>query len=345
MEFKRVVKTSRFLDPASDYAETERFSEVRYDPLAGHTSRILGFPLHEIKRDDIEDMVDRSRGFCPFCPEVVNLVTPKFAPDLAGRERYARGEALCVPNAFPYDENGAVTVMTHEHFVPLTDFTQRVVSDAVCCCIDYLADLTARQPDMYYQSINWNYMPLAGGSIVHPHLQVTASSTPTNYYSAMRPALERYRQAKGSHYWLDLVDEERRLGERYIGGGDNLTWLVAFAPMGVFDIIGVLPCVTQPAQVAGGVLEELAAGILGTLNYIDSLNMHSFNMSLYFFLGDDLFTPHLRICPRVSIPPLGTSQINYMRMLHNESMTIIRPEDVCTSIRGFLGDAMFADVR
>jgi len=56
-------------------------------------------------------------------------------------------------------------------------------------------------------------------------------------------------------------------------------------------------------------------------------------MSIYFVLANEDFVPHMRICPRTSIPPHETSEINYMRMLHSESMTILMPEEVCGNIR------------
>jgi galactose-1-phosphate uridylyltransferase len=333
MEFVKVLKTSRFLDPMEGYAEVRRFSEIRYDPLTGHTSRILDFPVREVKRADLTGLIESSRPLCPFCPEVVEKVTPKFHPDLANSGRYARGEALCVPNAFPYDENGAVTVISHRHFVGLDEFTPAMMADAFACCIDYLEDVRSKQPDMIFQSLNWNYMPQAGGSIVHPHLQTAASSTPTNYYTAAIPALSRYRSDNGEDFWPDLVEEERRRGERLIATSGLLSWVVAFAPMGIFDVVGILHGARAPGDMKGELLQDMVSGILKVLCYIDSLNMASLNMSVYFHLDDDLFTPHLRICPRVNIPPFDTSQINYMGMLHNETLTIMKPEDICTGIR------------
>ena len=205
MDFIKIMKTSRFLDPARNFAEARRHSEVRRDPLTGHSSRILDFPIKKIDREDLSALVEGSRAFCPFCPEVVELVTPKFHPDLLKKERYSQGEALCVPNVFPYDENGAVCVMCRQHYVPLLDFTAPMLEDALSCCFAYLKDVVVNQPDMIYQSVNWNYMPQAGGSIVHPHLQIAASSSPTNYYAAAVPALSRYRSEHGSDYWPDLV--------------------------------------------------------------------------------------------------------------------------------------------
>jgi galactose-1-phosphate uridylyltransferase len=337
VEFVKVLKKSRFLDPSPEVGEVVRLSEVRHDPLTGHSVRVLDFPVRPLPRADLTGLVEASRQFCPFCPEVVELVTPRFHPELAGRERYARGEALCVPNAFPYDENGAVTVMTHTHYVPLDGFTPGILTDATGCCLQYLADISKKQPDMVFQSVNWNYMPQAGGSIIHPHLQVVASSSPTNYYSAVIPALERYRARHGTDYWSDLVDEERRLGERIIGDTGRVSWMMAFAPMGIFDVLGVLQGVGSPVDIDEEMLRDMSSGIVRVLRYIDSLNMHSLNMSLYFYMGGSRFTPHLRICPRANLPPFDTSQVNYMGMLHKESLTIMRPEEICVSIRALWG--------
>jgi UDPglucose--hexose-1-phosphate uridylyltransferase len=333
MDFIKVLKTSKFLDPARGFSETARYSEVRADPLTGRTSRILDFPIREVVREDVSGQVEMSRGFCPFCPEVVEVVTPKFHPDLVSRERYSRGEALCVPNVFPYDENGAVCIISREHYLPLSAFTAGILEDSLACCFDYLEDVAVRQPDMIYQSVNWNYMPLAGGSLIHPHLQITASSSSTNYYASVVPCLERYREETGRDYWSDLRDEEQRKAERCIAVTDRLTWLAAFAPLGVFDVMGILHRAGRPGDITGETLGELVQGILHVLEYIDSLNMGSLNMSLYFLAGNPLFVPHVRICPRVSIPPLGTSQVNYMKMLHDESLTTLKPEDICKDLQ------------
>ncbi len=335
MEFVKVLKTSKFLDPAQGFSATERYSEVRVDPLTGRTSRILDFPVKEVLRADVSRQVELSRGLCPFCPGVVEAVTPKFHPDLVSRERYSRGEALCVPNVFPYDENGAVCIICREHYLPLRSFTPRILGDALSCCFEYLEDVVIRQPEMVFQSVNWNYMPLAGGSIIHPHLQITASSSSTNYYAHVVPCLARYREETGRDFWADLRDEEQKNAERCISAAEGVTWLAAFAPLGVFDVMGILHEALRPGDVTGQTLRELVQGILNVLEYIDSLNMGSLNMSLYFLGGNPLFVPHVRICPRVSIPPLDTSQVNYMKMLHDESLTTLKPEDICKDLQAF----------
>jgi galactose-1-phosphate uridylyltransferase len=113
-----------------------------------------------------------------------------------------------------------------------------------------------------------------------------------------------------------------------------MAWMLAFAPLGAFDVLGVYkrPCV--PSNFNGMNIRQLADGIVKVLRFLGTLNIHSFNMALYFNCADGAFHPHVRLCPRVSIPPLDTSEINYMRMLHNETMTTMKPEEVAAKLRG-----------
>lgn len=333
MEFIRQTKVSRFLDPSNNYKPCLRRSEVRIDPLTGRSTRILEFPTKPMPRPELDSLIQKSKLMCPFCPEIVERVTPRFMPPL--EPRYTRGEANCFPNAFPYDENGAVAVISHAHYLALSDLNSNLLANAICCCCDYLAAIGALQPDAVYQSINWNYMPLAGGSLVHPHLQATASSSPTNYYREVLAGLSAHASSGG--FFSELIRAEQALGERFVAQGPGVSWLSAFAPLGIFDVIGVMPALRTPADLRGELLSELVEGILKVLGFIDALGMHSLNMSLFFKTDSPDFVPHLRICPRVSIPPFGASQINYLRMLHDECLTTVRPEDVCSGLRAIWG--------
>ena len=58
-------------------------------------------------------------------------------------------------------------------------------------------------------------------------------------------------------------------------------------------------------------------------------------MSFFFHIGNENFVPHMRICPRVSIPPLDTCEINYMKMIHNEPMSTVKPETVSVDFKKF----------
>ncbi len=331
MEFKKALKKATFLDPFNNFLPGGRECEIRTDPLTGRNTRILFFPERTLPEPDLELIKKKDIGFCPFCRENIEKITPKFNPELFSKERYHIGEAVCFPNAFPYDENGAVTVMTNKHLVLINEFSSDMMKDAFSCSVEFLSDIKLNQPDAVYQSINWNYLPVAGSSIVHPHLQITASSIPSNYYSDVL----RTMKISGENIFKDLVDSEISENERFISRGDYFSWMIAFAPAGIFDMIAVSHDYFEPADLKDHRLEELINGILKTIKFIKSNNIISFNISLFFLPGNRGFIPHMRICPRTNVPPLDTSEINYMKMLHNEPMSTMKPELVALAIKNF----------
>lgn len=329
MEFKKVLKRSVFLDPFNGFVQGGRECEIRTDPLTGRNTRILFFPARALPEPDIEMIKKKDTGFCPFCMENIEKITPKFNPELFSKERYRSGEAVCFPNAFPYDENGAVTVMTNKHLVLIDEFTPEIMKNSFACCVEFLADIKDKQPEALYQSINWNYLPIAGSSIVHPHLQITASSIPTNYFSDVLKTIG----SSADNIFADLVNTEIAIDERFISRGEFFSWMIAFAPGGIFDLMAVSHVCFDPTELKDGRLDELINGILKTINLIKKFNIISYNMSLFFIPGNDKFIPHMRICPRTNVPPLDTSEINYMKMLHNEPMSTMKPELVAAEFK------------
>jgi len=329
MEFKKALKKATFLDPLNGFSLGGRECEIRTDPLTGRNSRILFFPARLFPVPDVEALKKKDIGFCPFCAENIEKITPKFNPELFSKERYRVGEAVCFPNAFPYDENGAVTVISGKHMVMIDDFTHDMIKNGILCCVEFLEDVKKMQPDAVFQSINWNYLPLAGSSIIHPHLQITASSIPTNYYSDILKNIE----TPGKNIFRDLVDSEIKEDERFIEGGEYFSWIIAFAPEGIFDLMAISHEYFEPADLKTGMLDELVRGIIKTINFIKYYNIISYNMSLFFMPGNGDFIPHMRICPRTNVPPLDTSEINYMKMLHNEPMSTMKPELVASELK------------
>jgi len=336
VELKKILKKAVFLDPFNSFNPGGRECEIRTDPLTGRNTRILFFPIRVIPELDIEklkanieELIKRDPGFCPFCPDNIEKITPKFNPDLFTKERYKVGEAVCFPNVFPYDENGAVTVISKKHLVTSDEFTEDMLKDSFSCCVDYLTDVDSKQPEAIYQSINWNYLPAAGSSIIHPHLQVTASAIPTNYCTDILKTIE----LSDKNIFTDLVNTEISNEERFIVKEKYFSWMIGFAPEGIFDLIAISHEYFEPKDLKDNRLDELIKNILKSIHFIRSYNILSFNLSLFFILRNERFIPHMRICPRTNVPPLETSEINYMKMLHNEPMTTLKPELVAEQLK------------
>lgn len=334
IEFRAVRETCRFLDPTRDFEPVEKVTEIRHDPLTGRSSRILemGFAA---ERPDVDGMVERFRsGFNPFAPERRDVVTPKFMEGVEGVPggRLARGEALVVPNLFPYDRYSAVTVLSDADFVPLGGFSERLLVDAFEADMEYLGKV--RETDggsCRHYSINWNYMPLAGGSLVHPHHQLIASPVPTNYLKDVEVGLAAY----GGRYFGDLAETEEG-GERWVGREGGISWLMGFAPMGHMDVLGIFPGRASLFDLTGEDLVALSRSLLKIFSYLEAAGFASFNFALYGLEGAEGFEVHCRLSPRFLLSnALGTSDINYFEISHSESLAFFFPEAAAGTLRGF----------
>jgi galactose-1-phosphate uridylyltransferase len=333
IEFEVVREACRFLDPTRNFEPVEKTTEIRRDPLTGRSSRILEMGFSP-EKPDVEGMVERFRsGFNPFAPHKRDEVTPRFLQEVEGIPggRLGRGEALVVPNLFPYDRYSAVTVLSDADFVPLDGFSEDLLVDAFGADMEYLRRIRETDGDeCRHYSINWNYMPLAGGSLVHPHHQLIASPEPTNYLKDVEAGLGAY----GGGYFGDLVAAEEG-GERWVGREGGLSWLTGFAPMGQIDVLGVFSRRSSLFELTDEDLGALARSLLRIFAYLDAEGFASFNFALYGLEGAEGFEVHCRLSPRFLLSnALGTSDINYFEISHAESLAFFYPEAAAGTLRG-----------
>lgn len=338
IEFCGVRKETRFLDPMSGFAESKRFTEIRTDPLTGLTSRILQSPPYLPSESDLTPVLERSaRNACPFCPDRLMAVTPHFPPDIVSEPRIKMGDAVVVCNILPYDTYSAVCVMTSQHYVSIGEFTEELLTDALQASQAYIQAVLNHDPNASYGSINWNYMPLSGGSLVHPHLQVIVGETPSNYHRTLLESSGRYFEDNSSSYWADLIATERQLDLRYLANTGIVHWLVSFAPRGLIEVMGVFTDRIRIPDLSRQDWQDFASGLVKVMRYLGDLNFQSLNMAIFSGRqGDDHFWVNARIIPRfLLLPALGTSDINYFGALHGEVLTRVKPEDTCRDLRPY----------
>jgi len=339
IEFKSEILPSRMLrrDESGEFAEAEVPLEFRFDPLTGRTCRVVQFSLERIIRPDLETLEKKSRELpCPFCQPLVEQITPRFPADLVPEGVIRRGKALVFPNASPWDVYGVVVVISDEHFIPLDGFDTETVHNAMLAAQSYIRSVQEKDPEAKYHFIAWNYMPPSGGSLVHPHMQGNAGYYPTNYQKQVLDASERYYQEKGTNFWIDLLEQEKRTGERYVGKIGSTEWLTGFVPRGrLSDVICVFPGRTSVAELSESDLRDLSAGMLKVFGYLDELNLPSFNMATYSGFDEGRFWTHARITPRGSLlySPIETSDQFYYQILHDENICILPPEVACERLK------------
>jgi UDPglucose--hexose-1-phosphate uridylyltransferase len=338
LEFKKRLITSEFESPFENFRTVKVKGEVRVCPLSGHRARVLPLRLKEFSPVDWSPAIKRSQELgCPFCPGSIESRTPRF-PAQYGMEkgRIQIGETTVFPNAFPYDDHCAVVVFTKEHYLSPGQFTPGMLQEGFTACLLYFQNALKVVPEAKQALLNWNYMPLSGAGIIHPHLQTAMLPEITSYYRLILERQRQYLSGGGKSIFDSLTARESEKGERYIAPVGNWNWITAFAPRGIYEFWGILKGEDETHRVQDQDLADLARGIGGVLRFFETKKVQAFNLSWYFVSNPPL--PGMRhwvsIIPRVNFPVFATSDVNYFDRLHGESITFAVPEDVTLEIRG-----------
>jgi len=251
---------------------------------------------------------------CPFCPENILAVTPTF-PD---GSRICRGESVTFPNLYPFGQGHVVTVITKDHFTET--FSRQQIVDALSGQIEALRRIDG------YASINWNFLPSAGASIVHPHMQGLCDIRPSQIVERYLHAGRLYQKEHGRNYW-DAVREEEKRSDRYLFG-DEILWSAHAVPVGEREIRGILP-VSALAEMEQ-YTDLVARGILEVLMFYRGLGTHAFNMSLFFDrqgTGSG-FAAFCSMISRINPNPASTGDSAFMERLHLEPVILTLPEEL-----------------
>ena len=332
MEFEAIARETVLLDPGNDMAPKHIPNEIRRDPLTGKTARICHFRELKWKKPDLEKLVAATESWCPFCPDKVLEVTPCFPPDILPEGRMTLDDKVLFPNIAPYDRLSAVATLGSRHYMPMTEIDPRQIADGFSLTLKYFRHLHGlKHPESVYHLVSWNYMPAAGSSIIHPHLQVFATSFAPNFLREKLEAAKTYLDVNKSNYWDDLVRAEKENGDRYLGDIGRTTWLSVFAPLGsVGDVMATVDGVRSTLELAEDDLLDLATGLTKLMAAYDRIGIYNFNMS--FFSGsrnDDHARFHLIFSPRIYFnPSIGTPDVAALGRLFGESVCMGFPEEI-----------------
>lgn len=327
IEFRKIPGRTRLLNPFKGHALDEIPFEIRFDPLTGATGRVFDLPF-KADKPDVADIVDRSlKIFCPFCPAALEKSTPEFPKDLISEGRIKMGDATLIPNLAPFEKHAAVAIFSPEHFLPMENLTPGAMRDAFSVSLFYLKRVAELDPLVRFFSINWNYMPCAGSSIVHAHLQPNAGEVPTNALREQIEGCRRYEKESGRDFWPDFVDAEKQKDERYLRTIGTSFWSMSFVPAAFLpDVQCVFPERLSLMELSTEDLSCFLEGLSRTLKYFLEENIYSFNISIFSAKEEKSHRVNARICPRLFPRPIGNSDIAYPQMMHKESFTVRPPE-------------------
>jgi UDPglucose--hexose-1-phosphate uridylyltransferase len=332
MKFEAIKKETVILSPQEDMAEQRIPSEIRIDPLTGRTARICHFMKLAWEKPDFDALVAGTEAWCPFCADKVLKVTPYFPKDLIPEGRLQKDDMVIFPNIAPYDGIGAVATFGSRHYIPMTEIEPELMASAFGFALEFFRRIESTgHPESVYHIINWNYMPPAGSSLIHPHLQVFSTASAPNLMRQELEASAQYSLRNGSNFWEDLTAAEKKSGERYLGKIGRSHWMSAFAPMGVAgDVLAVFEDARCTLDLTEQDLFDIGAGVGKVIAEYDKMGVYSFNMN--FFTGaktDDHYRFHLLFSPRTFFnQKLGTPDIGALRNLFNETLCMAYPEEI-----------------
>ena len=307
----------------------------RRDPLTGASARILtGEKLQPQTRTDLTQLTAKP-AFCPFDAEYLEKATVPFPAELAPEGRIRVGHAVVVPNIMAYATHSAVGIYDPgRHFLDLDELTPSLVGDALAAMVRHAQAVRRADPSAVWSSVNANYLPPSGASLVHPHLQ---SAHDACGLTTQRLLVERAGAWKDRHgaYWTALVDQEAG-GPRWVGHTGRVAWLTPFAPTGFHEVWGVVDGAADITELTDEDTRALGQGLSQVLAAYKDSNLTSFN---YGVIGGG---PHghenghqvlLKVVSRSNPDPVYRSDATYFERLWGEAMIDLSPEEVAESVR------------
>ncbi|MBS7615772.1 hypothetical protein KEJ45_01035 [Candidatus Bathyarchaeota archaeon] len=343
LEFKKTVKYAKILNPLKNFEEDTVVFEYRTDPITGRNTTVINGMLNYISKFLVSEkellgaFAEKTRINCPFCPENVKTKTPLFTPDFLKEGRIFVGDATVIPNLLGHAEKSVLVILTKEHYLQLKDFKTETLLNGFKGALTYLKRLKEKEPIVKFPVFIFNYLPPAGSSIFHPHMQVLARDRPFYLTQLLLEKSKAYFKKYGSNVWTELVSNEKTHGERYLYGKNGVEWLVPFAPLrGLNEAQAVVTGKSNFLEMEDGEWREIAEGTVKILKFYYEQGYTSFNMVLLSGPLDthlDYFNVNLRIISRPGMQASSFTDAWALPYLLWDGEAVESPEQLAKKLR------------
>jgi len=342
VEFPKVVVSKETLRPP--YFERDvQYVEFREDPLTGRRCRMNARRAGRIKQTrptSVPAEISEKKEGCPFCPENIEQAVTKFDPGFYPGGRIRRGECCLFPNVFPLASYHVAATVSTSHFLDLHEFSAGMVSDCMMAAREFLAVVHRLDLEAKYPILLWNHLSPSGASMVHPHVQVLVDVRPTSYQETLLEASRKYHGRTGRSFWMDILDEERRRGERYIGENESVAALASFAPQGNREVQIIFRRTSNLVDLRDEEIAGFAECVVGLLKAYKGMGVNSFNMSTFSGpMGDKLeyYSLHAKLISRPALEPFYRNDTGILERFHRDADIDVMPESFAESARQLWG--------
>jgi galactose-1-phosphate uridylyltransferase len=335
IEFEERDLEARVPDLAAGGAWTRVRLRWRRDPLTGAGARILtGVKLQPASRPDLTELTAKP-AFCPFDAEHLQTATFPFPAELTTEGRIRVGQAVVVPNILAYATHSAVGIYDPgRHFLDLDDLSPALVGDALAAMVRHAQAVRRLDPAARWSSINANYLPPSGASLVHPHLQSAHDAYGLTGQRFLADRSAAWQERRGS-YWAALVEQEAG-GPRWVGSTGRVAWLTPFAPSGFHEVWAVVSGAADVSELTEEDCRALGQGLSRVLGAFRAWNLSSFNFAVIGG-GPDArehgYQVVLKVLSRSNPEPWYRSDATYFERLYGEALIDLSPEEVADGVR------------
>jgi UDPglucose--hexose-1-phosphate uridylyltransferase len=338
LKFRIEDLVSKIIEPGG--VAVEKPVQVRTDPVTGRTCRIT-FARSKEKETGTSALPEpppaaKDTRTCPFCIPQLAEQTPMLAGDLSNSERLEKGKSALFPNLFPYGRYSAVSLFDNRHFVEIGKASLSSYTDSFINCRRYLQKVLTSDPAAVYMAITQNHLPSAGGSLVHPHLQVHADRLPPNNLRFLEQRSANYHKQVGNDLFSDYLAHELADKTRLIGRTGSWHWMAAFAPEGFFEVWGILPGACSILDLNTKQWASLSEGVLNTQKFYRSLNRNGYNLGLLAVeTGPSRLEMRVRILARSNYAPWVRNDHTGYEVMLGDMATFNAPEETAAMARPF----------
>lgn len=339
--FEKRLSEARFLNPLKGFKMDAQPIEYRKDFFTKRWCRInieRATRLKQAQSARDSNIIKKSAEKCFFCPSNFEISTPRLPPEIAPEGRIKLGETLIFPNLFPFAQYHAVGAITKEHFLRLDEFEQKHIANALEASIDYFKRVYSYDKNAKYPSFNWNNLFPSGASIVHPHVQLVADSEPPYLTDVYLKASTEYYSKHKENYWLKLVKEEERMGERFIGRTGSIAWFTSFVPIGNNEVNAVFEDCSSLTDLSIEQISDFSRGMKNVLTAFSKMGIQSFNLATYSGAINEKtkgFYLSMKVISRPYPRSNYTNDAGFMEVMHQERIVESLPEKVAGHIRKF----------
>jgi galactose-1-phosphate uridylyltransferase len=341
LEKLRYFREVEILNPLNEFREETQLIEHRKDPLTGDTTIIQrsGYfkDLFKSNPEIISKLAEKSREKCPFCSPKVEISTPKYPGWLLPEGKMKLGECTAVPNLFAHTDFNVIVVLGRKHHLPLNEFTSTLLSNGLRVGVKILSEVGVKKLGVKYGSIIMNYLPPAGSSIFHPHLQVLGSANEDfNFQRKLVKMSEAYYRENGENYWDKLIEREKE-SNRYIMQTGRSCWFTSFAPLRSYEVQAVVKGKSNLLELDEEDFLSLAEGITKILGYYYKENISCFNFAVYSgpltSTDTHYFYLNLRIGARFGLNETYVNDVWGLPGMLFEGFSLTLPEECAAEIR------------